>query len=413
MERIIKLLPNQYKFLKSKKKETLFTGSYGSGKSVALCYKLLIEALKQNNLVLLTRKTRASLLQSTLRTLLIGDGEMSPILPKGSYEHRETKSEIRIFGGGTIVYTGADDPIKIRSMNLGAVGIDEAIELDEDEYLALIGRLRNTATEKQLLFAATNPSSKEHFLYKRFFEEINDDRLQITSTIDDNKYLPKEYVQSIKSYTGTAYKRYAQGIWCTNEGAIYKEFNSGHKINKTLDGFDKFIIGVDIGYSNDPTCILVIGLTTDHQFLHVFEEFVKNNITPSEIVNKINEFNIKYINNVIVIDPSAAGIRMDCEKLGMFVEKANNGIEEGIQRVQELLSKNLITFDNSCANIFKEFDLYSYKEGTDKPIDKFNHSMDALRYGIAYYFDNYRISTKPTIYIPSGEDFETFDDDEW
>ena len=59
-------------------------------------------------------------------------------------------------------------------------------------------------------------------------------------------------------------------------------------------------------------------------------------------------------------------------------------------------------------SIFKEFDLYSYKEGSDKPVDKFNHCMDALRYAVAYYFDSKHKVVVPHFY---NENAESDDDD--
>lgn len=66
-----KLLPKQMEFVKAKEKQVLFSGGMGSGKSFAICCKLLQQALVPHSFNLLTRKTLSSLKSSTLRTLLI------------------------------------------------------------------------------------------------------------------------------------------------------------------------------------------------------------------------------------------------------------------------------------------------------------------------------------------------------
>lgn len=410
----VKLLPKQYQFVKSKKREVLFTGSYGSGKTVALCYKLLTHAIIPNNLCLLTRKTRASLTNSTLRTLLHGDGNMPPILIPGSYEVNESKSVIRLNGGGTIVFKGCDDDLAIRSMNLGGIAIDEAIELTDIEYEALIGRLRNNASDNRQIFMATNPGSQNHFLYKRFFDNFNNDTMdKVTSTINDNRYLPKDYVESIKRFTGSNFKRYAEGIWCSNQGCVYKEYEISSIIDRDVKEFTKFIIGVDIGYSKDPTAILVIGRSENS--LHTFEEFYQTNITPTEITAKISELYDKYKtgNDVdIVIDPSSAGIRLECEAKGLNIIKGNNSINEGISRVKDLLSSKRLTFNRNLTNLEKEFDQYIWQTAnSDKPGDAYNHALDALRYAVNHWFDQKNTIITPSIYSPS-DDVDR-DDDNW
>ena len=101
----IKLMPKQMEFVNSKKKEVIFSGAYGSSKTYSLCVKLLTHALIPNNLVLLTRRTRTALVNTSLRTLLIGDVNTPPILPIGSYEHNESKSTIKMNGEKSRAYT--------------------------------------------------------------------------------------------------------------------------------------------------------------------------------------------------------------------------------------------------------------------------------------------------------------------
>ena len=402
LQQTVKLLPKQYQFVKSNSPEILFTGSYGSGKSVSLCYKLLTHAIIPRNLVLLCRKSRSSLIQSTLRTLITGDGNMQPILPQGSYEHLSYRSEIKINGGGTIIYTGVEDELKIRSMNLGAIFLDEAVETTLDEYLALIGRLRNTADKNHQLCSATNPSSQNHYLYKRFFMENNKDREHITATIDDNKHLPESYVKSIKEYTGVNLKRYAYGDWCNNEGAVYKEFNTDlHIKEKEFSEYTQFIISLDIGFT-DPTAILVTGYNDNN--LHIFEELGTNTLTPTDIADKIKELQQTYRNNKVVIDKSAKGTITQCESMGIQVNISNSDIEGGILRVKELLTKNNITISNKCKGLIKELDMYSYKDGTDKPEDKNNHFCDSLRYMTNLYYDAKGHIISPNVYFVGNDD---------
>ena len=407
----IKLQPKQLQFIKSNKREVLFSGGMGSGKSVALCVKLLQHALIPNSFCLLTRKTRESITNSTLRTLIYGEKGFKPILLPGSYEFFESRSIIKMNGGGEIAIVGCDNPFKIRSINASSIFIDESVELDEEEYIALNSRLRNTADDNRCICSATNPGSERHFLYKRFFTDKDDTREVITATLQDNKYLPKDYVEAQLKLTGASLKRYVHAQWCSNEGMVYKEYNPDkHEKKMAKEDFSKFIIAADIGYTNDPTCILVGGLKDNK--VHILEEFYENGTMPTKITAEIEERYKRYPNAEVVIDPSAAGIRLELENKGIAVIKANNSIDEGISRVKDLLINERISFSHGLANLSKEFELYSYKEGTDKPIDKWNHALDTLRYLVARMFDNTIKAIEPTLYVIEPDDDQDDDQDD-
>lgn len=401
-ERIVKILKKQNEFLKAKEREVLYVGSFGSGKSLALCYKLLKHAVIPNNFCLLTRKTRASLTNSTLRTLLIGETNCPPVLPQGSYEYLESKGLIHVYGGSDIAIVGCDNSEKIRSINAGSIFIDECVELNYDEYLALLGRLRLNSDPNRQICSATNPGSLNHWLYKRFFSDTNENRKVIQASIDDNHFLPEDYVKEQKLLTGVNYQRYVLGNFCSNEKAVYKDFNPAlHIGEKEVGDYTKFVISVDVGF-NDPTCILVAGY--NNESAHVYEEIYDNKLTPTDICNTIIQLKEKYINiKSIVIDPSAAGTRTQMEQMNIInVKKAFNSIDEGIFRVTEYLIKNKLTMSSKCINLIKEFDIYSYGD-KEKPLDVDNHAMDSIRYLVSELYDGKQKFIFPKIYVDGEE----------
>jgi len=192
--KVISLLPKQRLFMAATQREVLFSGGYGSAKSFTLCQKCVIEALKPGNEVLLCRKTLASLKRSTLVTLIGGD---KPALPDGSYTFNRGDGVIQINGGGKIYLSGLDDDgMRVKSMNLGAAFLDEGSELTEQEYLAILYRLRLPKGTRQL-FCATNPSGTHHWMYKRFFQKPSKNRFVITGSSLENTHLPADYIESL------------------------------------------------------------------------------------------------------------------------------------------------------------------------------------------------------------------------
>jgi len=150
----------QADFVESSAPRVLFSGAFGAGKSVALCTKALKLSLDYpDNFGLICRKVRATLSQTTLKTFL------DMVCPRELIrEYNKTEGLITLTNGSQVLFGGLDDPLKLGSLNLGWVGIDEAIETTEDDWKMLEGRLRLPGVHHQI-FAATNPGPPAHYLY--------------------------------------------------------------------------------------------------------------------------------------------------------------------------------------------------------------------------------------------------------
>ncbi|GAG45884.1 unnamed protein product, partial [marine sediment metagenome] len=89
--------------------------------------------------------------------------------PEGMYTHSKSDKTIRIHGGGQIQYFGIDDSQKIGSYGFTGCAIDEAVELDENDWRWISGRCRIIVPDiKHQIYAACNPGSPSHFLARRF-----------------------------------------------------------------------------------------------------------------------------------------------------------------------------------------------------------------------------------------------------
>ena len=377
-----KLLKSQARFIFNSKKEVMFSGGYGSGKTRALCYRAFISANEPGNVVLLVRKTLTALKKSTLKTLLEPDGKLPPVLPRGSYHHDKMNSTISINGGGQIIYGGCDNELAIRSMNLGLVAIDESVELEEKEYLELLYRLRNSAASCRQIVSATNPGNQQHFLFNRFFVETSPDREVITSSSLDNQFLVKDYVQSLKQMTGTQYNKYVEGFWCALEKAIYPEFERNANLkHKETSTFKEYLVGIDFGYSN-PTALAFFGVDGDMN-IHLIEEFAKTKMLIGDITKQCERY--RAFNPKLIIDPSAAHLVAELDSKGFNVERADNELMHGISRVKDMLAGVRLTVDSKCLEWIREVENYSFDE-KGRPIKVGDHLMDATRYVVNYIY---------------------------
>jgi len=392
-----KLLPSQSKFVNSKKKHVLYSGGFGSGKSQALCMAMLKQITIPNNQILLIRKTLSSLKKSTMINLI---GSLRPVLPLGSYKFNKSEGIIKMNGGATIYCLGMDDGgMKIRSMNLGAIYIDEVTEFTQDEFNELSWRLRLDIGSRQI-FCCGNPAGQNHFLYKHFFLEDNINREVVTASSIENSYLPKDYIDELKTMEGSQYKRFVEGLWITLDDVIFDTFDRNKHVKKISPkiSFEEYFIGIDYGYSN-PTGIIVVGKNGDR--LSVIDEFYKKKCLMRDILEQSVRFSQEYPNAAIIYDPSAAGLGGELENAGLSPIKANNDVASGIDRIRNKLrirnDSSDILISDRCTNLITEMENYQYIKGTEKPVKVNDHLIDPLRYVCSYVDDQKVEYTRPII----------------
>lgn len=387
---LFKLLPKQSTFLRSTKKEVLLSGAYGSSKSTALCLAILKECQIPNAQILLCRKTLTSLKRSTLGTLIHGK---KPVLPNGSYKYNKSDGTIIMNGSNAKIFLmGLDEIEKVRSMNLSFVGVDEAIELTENEWLELMGRLRNEDGSRRIV-GATNPGSPTHWLYNRFFVEQGD-REVICSTTLDNPYLPKDYIESLKTLPEDLYNRFVLGEWRSLEGLIYPEWSQENIRKRDYGEFSSYLLGIDFGFTN-PTAICLFGRDGDDN-LHLIQEVKQNQLLISQIVSKCEPYH--KLEPLVIVDPSAPALIAELQQNGFNVQKADNIVLDGISVTRDYIYKKKLTVDPSCVEFIKEIQNYIY-DSNGKPVKVNDHLVDATRYTVVSVVGTKQAYESPSVYF--------------
>lgn len=403
----IELLPKQHKFLFCEAKETMYDGAFGAGKTRILCFKAVQKAMHEGNLVGLFRKTLTSLRATTLRVLLEKDGTLPPVLPPGTYQHNKSEHIIKLLGcGGQIYYGGLDDPLRIASLNLGTACVDEAREMDKDEYFMLLGRLRNNADPFRQICLATNPDSPSHFLYERFYREKDNTRAVFKSKSTDNFFLPQDYLDMLAKFTGQYRDRFVLGKWVAFEGLIYDNFDrETHVVHRDISEFKWFLLSVDEGYTDPAVCGLW-GIDSDNR-MHLLKMFYQTKVLPSQFIQILKSFGFSQIlqlkphdmklskwempTRIFVFDPSAAGLIADAQKEGLVCHKADNAVFEGCQAVRDRLSIQAdgrpgLTVEPHAQGVsdwLTEIESY-HLDKNEKPAKGLDHAMDMTRYAAMY-----------------------------
>lgn len=394
-----KLLPKQYKFLMAPGPESLYSGAFGAGKSFALCCKAVARASKRGAREALVRKNLSDLKGTTLRTLLMGDGDTPPVLPIGSYEHNKSERIIKIKGGGEIVYFSLEDSTTIGSYNLTGAGVDQCEELTEDDWFFLKGRLRATGEGiTRQLYGVANPDSPSHHLARRFGLAPDVDFAQpgcwvITTKSTDNPHLPKDYLDELAKFTGVRKKRYVDGIWAGSEGVVYDQWSRDIHVKK-LDyhpnDVARVVIGVDDGTTLPFACLRCVILRTGRKYIERMT--YQRNMRAAEKVEAIKAL-MPF--DVCIVDPAASGLKLELRANDIPVRDADNSVLAGIQEVQSQLCINpedglpWLIVDPSCSSLIREFETYEWKTTKgqqsaealrDEVVKENDHAVDALRY---------------------------------
>lgn len=278
--------------------ELLYSGPYGCAKTRALCEKADMRCrLHRSARVVVARKKRVDLGSSVLPILL--DQCITPAHRDwGWVKSAEGGSTLFYPNGSQILVVGLDDPGKLRSAEFDMVVVDQAEQLDEEEWNAAGGRLRwvpapardGTPAYRQLA-GACNPADPSHFLFKRFRPDAGshviyseaDERLAdgrvlksgavrgevICGTVNDNfKYLPDDYQLRLSRYKGRYHDRYVLGLWIAYEGRVYDNFEPElHVIDRPREWIERWggypppswqrYVGIDFGYVNPFVCLWV------------------------------------------------------------------------------------------------------------------------------------------------------------
>jgi len=373
----------------------ILTGGRGSGKSFAINTMLLLLTQEAGHTILFTRYT----LRSASISIIPEFREKIDLLNLNHLFHI-TKDEIINKGSGSkILFRGiktssGDQTANLKSMQgITTWVMDEAEELmDETIFDKIDLSVRQKGVDNRIILIL-NPTTKEHWIYERFFESkgiesgsniTKQDVSYIHTTYLDNiENLSQSYldrVKEIKKHRPEKYKHQMLGGWLSKaEGVIFS--------NWKLGGFKEvgaIVLGQDFGFSSDASTLLKTSIDKKNKIIYIQECFYKTRLTTSQIA----ELNKRFAkDNLIVADSAEPRLINELSRECNIVPaiKGQGSITFGISLLQDY---DLI-IDPESINLVKELNNYSWLEKKSRtPIDKFNHLIDALRYAVSYQLEN-------------------------
>lgn len=361
----------------------VYYGRAGSGKSVFITQKILCKACTSKRKVLVIRKYATTLKDSVFQLFI--DQLKKWKIYKFCKVNMSTYT-ITLPNESVLLFKGLDDPEKIKSItDITDIWCEECSELSLDEFTQLDLRLRAQSGNLQI-FVSFNPVSKQNFVYQKWFANgAPDNTFVLHTTYKDNKFLPKAYIDALlekQKSNPTYYKIYALGEFCTLDKLVYYNWKVEDFDHTQIKG--KLLVGLDFGYTNDPTA-LVASVMTDKK-IYIFKEWVDTNKTNPQIASVIKSLGFQ--KSTIICDSAEPKSIQELRQNGVYAAReSTKGPDSIIHGIQRLWEYEIIVHP-SCTETITEFENYAWQkdkttgEYINKPIDMFNHCMDALRYSL-------------------------------
>lgn len=368
----------------------VYWGGRGSGKTKFIMQKLMIKGLKEKRLILLMRKETNKLRDSVWKELLeiIEDFKLTPYFTINKTEFRATCN----INGTEFKCLGLDEPEKIKGFaGMSDVFMDEITAFNEEDIELIDGTLRSTGYELPLqMYFAFNPISKVNFVYTYFgFDKgiTPPDTFILHSTYLDNPHLDESYLKRMDNMKERNYNRWkieALGEFVTLDKLVFQNWKSEEFNHAEIKG--DLIVGLDFGFINDISALVASILDEANKRIYIFREWGDTGKTNQELARIIES--LGFSKSIIIADSAEKKSIEEIKRAGVNKIRASvKGPDSIMHGIQQLQNYEIIVHP-SCTGIITELENYSWQkdkktnEYINKPIDAFNHFIDALRYSL-------------------------------
>ena len=374
----------------------IVSGGRGSGKSFSVNALLVMLTYEAGHTILFTRYTLTSAYISIIPEFIDKLEQFGSIhdfhITKDEILNKKTGSKI-IFRG--IKTSSGDQTANLKSLQgITTWVVDEAEELtDENKFDTIDLSVRQQGNQNRVILIL-NPTTKEHFIYTRFFEDrgvqegsniTKDNTTYIHTTYMDNiENLSKSYIEQIAQMRERRPEKYKQqmlGSWLNKaEGVIFDNWTIGEFKRSSVS-----VWGQDYGFAADPSTLVECNIDTSTKTIYLKECFYLQRLTTSQIA----ELNLKHSKGGLIIGDSAEPrLLSEIKAKGCNVKpsiKGQGSVTYGISLLQDY---DLVVTPDST-NLIKELNNYCWLEKkSNTPVDKWNHIIDAIRYAVGYQLQN-------------------------
>lgn len=373
-------------------KYLILNGAVRAGKTVIDNYLFLLELKRIKKLAEIEKEPHPQYILAGYSSNSIYTNVISSIENQfGIVMKTDRHGHYHLFGIDIVpAYTGSVRGIgAIRGMTSYGAYINEASLATHEVFQEIVQRC---SVRSARIICDTNPDIPTHWL-KTDYIDNHDPKARIKAfsfTIDDNTFLSKDYVESIKAATprGMFYDRGILGQWVTGDGIVYQDFNKDKMViprDRVPDGLD-YYVGVDWGYEH-PNPIILLGDDKDGN-TYVLEDYTQKHKFINYWVEIAKNLQTRFGRNLIFYADSARPDNVnEFQSNELNCINANKNVLPGIECVaRKMREGKFYVVDTASNGLLDEIYQYAWDESTGLPLKendvRHNDRLDAIRYAI-------------------------------
>lgn len=297
--------------------------------------------------------------------------------------------------GQKIMFRGADDPTKIKSIKV-PFGYIAITHFEEKDQFAGRGEIRTILQStmrggsKFWNFESYNPPiSRDNWANKDSLEERSD-RLCHKSTYLEApvEWLGEQFIaeaEHLKAIDERAYQHEYLGIPVGTGGNVFDNLELRDITDTEIASFDRIYQGVDWGWFPDPFAFVRVHYDRARETIYFVDEIYQNKLTNEESANRIKEKG--YTDAYITCDSAEPKSAADYRALGLPAQQAVKGAGSVDYGMKWLQRRKIVIDRRRTPNVYNEFVGYEYERNRDGEIisgypDYDNHTIDATRYAL-------------------------------
>ena len=373
----------------------IVTGGRGSGKSYSATLIETTNTFKAGYNCLYTRYTMTAAELSIIPEFK----EKISLINCDRYFDIQKKDIINTITNSRVLFRGIKTSSGNQTANLKSLQgistwvLDEAEEMVSEEDFDTIDLSIRSNLQQNRIVLIMNPATKEHWVYKRFFEsmgvqegfngKVGNVQYIHTTYLDNIENLPQSFIDSVEQIRKTnpsKYKHKILGGWLDRaEGVVFDNWEYGEfNPNKLQTSF-----GLDFGYSIDPDALVEVAIDKSKRIIYLKQHIYSKGLGSSQLAQIIKS---RADRKLIIADSAEPRLISDLRGKGINIKPVKKGkIEEGVTLMQDFK----LIVDKESQDIARELNNYSYLDkGSKLYIDDYNHIIDAARYNITFHLDN-------------------------
>ena len=380
----------------------IYFGGAGSGKSVFLATRCVLDALRGRN-TLVVRKVSRTLRTSCWNEIMKAMHRLH-LAPLFSVSKSEAVITARN-NGAQILFAGLDDAEKIKSITpargaLTDIWIEEATPCTYHDFKQLDKRLRGLSPHPKRLTLSFNPIARTHWLYREFFSIWRDDRAYcenaqvsiLKTTCRDNRFLTPEDRAALENERNPYYYQvYTLGNWGVSGDVIFTNW----RVEAPPDPVPgESRMGLDFGFAADPCGFLLVRYERKQRRIWVIAEMLEKGLTNLALSRLLTPYAAL---GPIACDSAEPKSIAELRSLGIRAYPVRKGPDSILHGIQWLRQQEII-LSPACPHLREELAQYQWQRDRDdhplpRPQDRDNHLIDALRYALEADMEDRRAST--------------------